>query len=165
MARTTPEETVNEASAEVARAVTAQRQAMVALRRAGALEYLRATAPGIQHRIEVHKAQIAELEANLATLERTRAAFIKERASLAIDTPKLTAQEEDRIRYRRHDLDAAIAALDGDSPMGTLVDHVAVEGKPRIPATRRRIQDAREQVANAESELAEAQRQLADARG
>jgi len=56
----------------------------------------------------------------------------------------------------------AIAALDGDRPDGTLVDHLAVEGRPRIQGTRRRIAEERELLEKAERELAKVRRQFND---
>jgi hypothetical protein len=60
------------------------------------------------------------------------------------------------VRRRRRELRDGIAALDGDSPMATLVDHLCA--KPRIPGTRRRIEDARERPAKAEQEVERARR-------
>jgi hypothetical protein len=62
------------------------------------------------------------------------------------------------VRRRRRDLRDAIAARDGDSPMGTLADHP--RGKPRIPGTRKRIEEARELLTKAEHEVEKARRQL-----
>jgi hypothetical protein len=63
------------------------------------------------------------------------------------------------VRRRRRDLLDAITALDGDSPIGTLVDHLC--GKPRISGTRRRMEDARERLARAEQAVEKPRRKLA----
>jgi hypothetical protein len=73
----------------------------------------------------------------------------------------MAGQEEDRLPHRRSDLRQARAALDGADPRGTILDHLYVEGRTRIPNTRRRIADARERLEKVEAELEGARRQLA----
>ena len=144
-------------------AEAAYREAWKAEQRASALAAVRRSLPGLERRVEEYRVELGEWEAWLAELEKMRSNFASEFASLPDDTSSLTAQEEDRVRQRRKDLLDAVAAIEGDDPRGTLVDHLAVEGKPRIPGTRRRIEEARELLAKAELELERARGQLANA--
>jgi chromosome segregation ATPase len=147
-----------EAAEAVRRTEAAYLKALDEERRVSGLEALRNSLPGLDEAVVEHKARLAELEARLAGLQATRDGFAKELAGLPSDTSKVTAQEEDRIRYRRSDLRAAIDALDGASARGTLVDHLG--NGPRIPGTRNRIEEARDLLAKAERTVDDARRQL-----
>jgi chromosome segregation ATPase len=161
-ATTTTTESARAANA-LAKAEDAYRRAWAEERRAAALDEVRRSLPSLERAVERVRKEIGQWEAHLAKLKRMRAGFVEELQSLPRDTSSLTAHEEGQVRQRRRDLLDAVAALNGDDPRGTLVDHLAVEGRPRIPGTRRCIEDARELLAKAERELERAQRQLANA--
>ncbi len=150
------------AAERLSKADDAYRKAWEANRREDALAQTRSRAQHLEREVARHRESVAEMEAWLAELETMRAGFVEELQGLPEDTRHLTAQESDRIRNRRQQLRRAIAALDGDRPDGTLVDHLAVEGRPRIPGTRRRIEEERELLEEAERELAKVRRQLED---
>jgi hypothetical protein len=103
---------------------------------------VRRSIPGLERAVEARKAEIAAHEAWLVELGEMPSGFVTEHTSPPDDTRHLAAQDADCIRARRMDLSSAIAALGGDYAQGTLVDHLW--NKPRIPGTRRRIEDARE---------------------
>ena len=146
------------------KARTAYAEAWEAERLETALADLRSSIPGRERHVETHRERLAELEAWLKKLEEMRAEFLKELQEQPDDEAlkKMTAREADDVVRRRHDLRDAIVVLDGDSPIGTILDHFAVEHRPRIPGTRRRIGEAREQLEKAERDLADARRQLGD---
>lgn len=161
MRATTIKTGAGQAAEALAKADEAYRRAWAEERRAAALDALRCSLPGLERAVERRKREIAELEAWLAQLTKMRSDFATEFASLPEDTSRMPGWEEDRVRRRRRDLLEAVAALDGNDPRGTLVDSLAVEGKPRIPGTRRRIEDAQGQLTKAAAELEVARRQLA----
>jgi chromosome segregation ATPase len=108
----------------VGRGEEGYRRAWEADRLASALEMVRNSLPGVERQVKACEREIGEWENHLAELERLRTGFVEELAALPEDTSRLTAQEEDRIRYRRQDLRSAIAAHDGAPAQGTLVDHL-----------------------------------------
>jgi hypothetical protein len=147
-------------TATLAQAEEAYRRAWEADQRASALDMVRGSLPGLEQQVDARKRELGEWEDRLAELGRRRAGFVEELAALpgAAALAQMTAQEEDQIRSRRRDLVNAIAALDGADARGTLVDDLW--NQPRIPGTRKRIEEARQQLARAETELEGARRQV-----
>lgn len=152
----------------LAQAEATYREAWAAAQRAEALDAVRRSLPGLEQRVEGCRKELTGLEAWLAELETMHTTFSEELAQIDEQLramPRMAGQEEDRLVHRRSDLRQALAALEGASPLGTLVDHLAVEGKPRIPGTRRRIAEAREGLEKVEAELEGARREVEKAGG
>jgi hypothetical protein len=134
------------------------RKAWEANRLAEALDRVRGSIPGIESRVAAHKEGVKHWEAWLAELNTMRAGFLRELEALPEHSP---GPGPDLAAHRRQDLREAVAGLDGGGVIGTILDHLAVAGKPRIPGTQRMIEQTRSLLAGAEAELVRAKQDIA----